>query len=130
MTMDRDHMSDQLPRRIATLGMRNATSSSKLKAGLLASVAATALAAAPVHSIRADTPELKSATALVGAAQTMGQSAGFAELVASVKPAVVSVRVKTDMAQRLMTGDEDGQPLEGTPFEKFFKDFGGRGTPW
>jgi serine protease Do len=130
MTMETDHKSHRLPPRRSALGLCNATSRSKLKASLLAGVAATALVAATVHSIRADSPELKSATALVGAAQIAGQSAGFADLVASVKPAVVSVRVKTDMAPQLTAGDEEGQPFQGTPFEKFFREFGGKGMPW
>jgi serine protease Do len=130
MTMDTDHKSDRLPPRRSALGLCNATSRSKLKAGLLASVAAAALVAATVHSIRADAPELKSATALVAATQTAGQSAGFADLVASVKPAVVSVRVKADMAPQLMSSDEERQLFEGTPFEKYFREFGGKGMPW
>jgi len=129
MTVDMDHKPDQRPAGTPTLGLYNATSRSKLRASLLASVAAAALFAATVHSIRADSPELKSATASVGVAQTMGQSSGFADLVASVKPAVVSVRVKADMAPQLMSSDEDGQSFEGTPFEKFFRDFRGKGMP-
>jgi serine protease Do len=130
MTMDTDHTLDRLPPRRSALGLCNATSRSKLKAGLLASVAAAALFAATVHSIRADAPELKSATALAAAAQTTGQSAGFADLVASVKPAVVSVRVKADMTPQLMSSDGERQLFEGTPFEKFFREFGGKGLPW
>jgi serine protease Do len=46
---------------------------------------------------------------------------GFSDLVSAVKPAVVSVRVRTNVA-----GDPFGtqdNPFEGMPFEKFFKDF-------
>jgi len=130
MTMHTDHNPDQLPAGSATVGVRKATSGSRLKAGLLASVAAAALVAATVHSIKAESPELKSATALVAAAQTTaGQPSGFADLVASVKPAVVSVRVKADIAPQLMSGDDDAQSFEGTPFEKFFRDFRGKGMP-
>jgi serine protease Do len=100
-----------------------AGSKSKLKAGLLTSVAAAALFAATVHSIRAEAPQLKSATALLAAATIPAPASGFADLVASVKPAVVSVRVKADMAPQLMSDDDVGRP-----FEKFFKDFGGRGA--
>jgi hypothetical protein len=86
MTMDTDHTLDRLPPRRSALGLCNATSRSKLKAGLLASVAAAALFAATVHSIRADAPELKSATALVAAAQTAGQSALPISSLASSQP--------------------------------------------
>src|SRR5262245_63642300 len=123
-----DHNPNHRPGGPGAFLLPNASSKSKLKAGLLASVAAAALFAASMHSIRAETPQLKSATALVAAAQIPGQSSGFADLVASVKPAVVSVRVKADMAPQLMSSDEEGGPFEGTPFEKFFKDFRGKGS--
>src|SRR5262245_8250632 len=123
-----DHNPNHRPGGPGAFLLPNASSKSKLKAGLLASVAAAALFAASMHSIRAETPQLKSATALVAAAQIPGQSSGFADLVASVKPAVVSVRVKTDMTPQLMSSDDEGQPFEGKPFEKFFKEFGGRGS--
>ena len=56
---------------------------------------------------------------------------GFADLVAKVKPAVISVRVKMDAGA--MSGDEgqsseqDGSPFAGTPFEKFFHQYGESG---
>jgi serine protease Do len=101
---------------------------SKLKAGLLASAAAAALFAGAVHSLRAESPELKAAAGLSLSAQatTNTQSPGFADLVAAVKPAVVSVRVKADVAQQLPPNDNGANPFEGTPFEKFFRDFRGR----
>ncbi|HEX6001240.1 MAG TPA: Do family serine endopeptidase [Hyphomicrobiaceae bacterium] len=46
---------------------------------------------------------------------------GFAELVRAVKPAVVSVRVRTEAADSGFGAGEN--PFEGTPFEKFFKRF-------
>jgi serine protease Do len=119
-------------RRNGAFEVPNASSKSRFKAGLLASVATAALIAATVHSIRAESPQLKSATASVMAAQSAvagQQSAGFADLVASVKPAVVSVRTKTQMTPQLMA-DDDSRPFQGTPFEKFFKEFDGRGMPW
>ncbi len=57
---------------------------------------------------------------------------GFADLVAKVKPAVISVRVKMD-ADALSGNDgqsseqQDGSPFAGTPFEKFFHEYGGNG---
>ena len=106
---------------------------SKLKAGLLASAAAAALFAGAVHSLRAESPELKAAAGLSLSAQatTNTQNPGFADLVAAVKPAVVSVRVKADVAQQLTSNDNGASPFEGTPFEKFFRDRGrsGKGMP-
>lgn len=47
---------------------------------------------------------------------------GFADLVAAVKPAVVSVRVKARAEQASLEGAaQNGNPFEGTPFEKFFR---------
>jgi serine protease Do len=48
---------------------------------------------------------------------------GFADLVNAVKPAVVSVRVRANTVADRQTDEEN--PFEGTPFEKFFKDFRG-----
>ncbi|WP_299472075.1 Do family serine endopeptidase [uncultured Roseibium sp.] len=58
----------------------------------------------------------------------------FSDVVRTVSPAVVSVRVKQDAAPRMMNfnggnGFEEffkGTP-DGHPFERFFRDFGGRG---
>jgi serine protease Do len=57
---------------------------------------------------------------------------GFADLVAKVKPAVISVRVKIDEPQRMFEHEEDqGEngngniPMEpGSPMERFFHQFG------
>src|ERR1700743_2043016 len=73
-------------------------------------------------------------TSQAHAATTQPQQgpAGFADLIAKVKPAVISVRVKVDQA----TGDDDGpntsgedmQPfMQGSPFERFFGEHGPRG---
>jgi serine protease Do len=72
-------------------------------------------------------------TATAQAAESAQAPAGFADLVAKVKPAVVSVRVKIDddggsgtVTQR----DSDGgdQDRSGSPFEQFFfRQFGERG---
>jgi len=55
------------------------------------------------------------------AAESVGQPAGFADLVAKVKPAVVSVRVKIDQTNTTSM-NEDGN--EKTPFDQFFRQFG------
>jgi serine protease Do len=50
---------------------------------------------------------------------------GFTDLVSAVKPAVVSVRVKADAAAHQIAHGTEGNPFEGTPFERFFKEFRG-----
>src|SRR6201985_2280060 len=73
-------------------------------------------------------------TSQAAAATTQAQQgpAGFADLIAKVKPAGISVRVKVDQGAT----DEDGpntrgeelQPyMQGSPFEKFFRQFGDNG---
>ena len=59
---------------------------------------------------------------------TVTQPASFADLVAKVKPAVVSVRVKIDESAK-MTGlnqnDQENMPFTpDSPMEKFFQQFG------
>jgi len=60
--------------------------------------------------------------------------AGFADLVAKVKPAVISVRVKIDETAD-MAGMSEGNDREvvpfapGSPMEKFFRQFGEPGMP-
>jgi serine protease Do len=51
----------------------------------------------------------------------------FVNLVQAVKPAVVSVRVKSDMTPQITSGDGGTNPFEGTPFEPFFRHFGAPG---
>jgi serine protease Do len=59
--------------------------------------------------------------------QTQGP-AGFADLVAKVKPAVISVRVKLDESSEANAGGPEAQNLppsmQGSPFEKFFRQYG------
>jgi serine protease Do len=47
----------------------------------------------------------------------------FVDLVQAVKPAVVSVRVKSDVTPQIASGDGGTNPFEGTPFEPFFRQF-------
>src|SRR5436190_22653987 len=51
----------------------------------------------------------------------------FVDLVQAVKPAVVSIRVKADVTPQVTSGDGGANPFEGTPFERFFRQFGPRG---
>ena len=61
----------------------------------------------------------------VQAAETQ-HPADFADLIAKVKPAVVSVRVKLDQGVQSSGSDENASPLQpGSPMEKFFRQFGG-----
>src|SRR3984893_7344023 len=54
--------------------------------------------------------------------------ADFADLIAKVKPAVVSVRVKMEQSAQDSSSDDSASPLRpGSPMEKFFRQFGGDG---
>src|SRR5271170_7483145 len=95
---------------------------------LLASVAALGFAAIAVGPGRNLSLNLPSWTTAAHAAETGPNTAGFADLVAKVKPAVISVRVKIDGDQdsaliqhenERMDSDE-GAPSQGAPFEQFF----------
>jgi serine protease Do len=54
--------------------------------------------------------------------------AGFADLVAKVKPAVISVRVRIAEAGTVGLGDDNNAFPPGSPMEKFFRQFG-QGSP-
>ena len=73
-------------------------------------------------------PTLPALTSSAYAAEAAQHPAGFADLVAKVKPAVVSVRVKIDRAETTSTNENGG---DKSPFEDFFRQFGfenGRGA--
>jgi serine protease Do len=58
---------------------------------------------------------------------TLQHPADFADLIAKVKPAVVSVRVKMDQVVQSSSSDENANPMQpGSPMEKFFRQFGGQ----
>jgi serine protease Do len=58
---------------------------------------------------------------------TLQHPADFADLIAKVKPAVVSVRVKMDQPIQSSSSDENANPMQpGSPMEKFFRQFGGQ----
>ncbi len=52
----------------------------------------------------------------------------FVDLVEAMKPAVVSVRVKAKLEPQLSMVQGEN-PFKGTPFEKFFRQFGDNATP-
>jgi serine protease Do len=54
---------------------------------------------------------------------------GFADIVEKVKPAVMSVRVKIDRPADTNLSDDDLPFPPGSPFERFFKRFGGPNMP-
>jgi serine protease Do len=74
--------------------------------------------------------------AFAGTTQTQAQGpACFADLIAKVKPAVISVRVKMDQTADVSDGsqmnDDEGMPpsMRGSPFEKFFRQYGFENGP-
>jgi serine protease Do len=77
------------------------------------------------------------APAFAATTQTQAQGpAGFADLIAKVKPAVISVRVKmdrtadaSDMPQMNGGDDDESMPQQMQPFEKFFRRYGGEHGP-
>ncbi|MGE0768848.1 MAG: Do family serine endopeptidase [Hyphomicrobiaceae bacterium] len=96
---------------------------------LLGVSAAALLAGGIAFGVDARSPDpLFSAQSSASARAVSGQSAvpGFSDLAAAVKPAVVSVRVKARGDQSEVVGFGAESPFEGTPFEKFFKDFQSR----
>ncbi len=64
------------------------------------------------------------------AAETAAQPRGFADIVEKVKPAVISVRVKLDAVAQTSADENDVMPFrQGSPFEKFFRQFGFKDAP-
>ena len=115
MTDNREHPIRKIlsTRRLALLGSAAVLGSALVLGGPLSNVRF----AEPAHA----------------ATQTTQQGpAGFADLVAKVKPAVISVRVKLDESESgdmLSHKSNEVMPFEGTPFEKFFRQYGFNGNP-
>src|SRR5262249_33209221 len=97
---------------------------------LLASVAGVAIGAvvAGPSGFNGSTVPAFTTPALADSVQP---SAGFADIVAKVKPSVISVRVKIDeTAKTTGMGDNDeSEAAPRFPFEKFFDQFGRQGMP-
>jgi serine protease Do len=91
-----------------------------LLATTVAGLSAGALFLAPSYSPYAP-PAL--AQNLSQEAQRLTQPQGFADIVDKVKPAVISVRVKMNVAPQASDSDESPFP-KGSPMERFFKRFG------
>jgi serine protease Do len=72
-------------------------------------------------------------TSAAQAADALPQMPSFADLVAKVKPAVISVRVKFDessLTPSANEGDNNQMPFQqGSPFERFFRQFGFQNMP-
>jgi serine protease Do len=66
------------------------------------------------------------------AAETAAQPRGFADLVEKVKPAVISVRVRLDATAQRTGANQDDEMMpfrQGSPFERFFRQFGFEDMP-
>ncbi len=120
--MNQDNASRPAPRKV--LAARRLT--------LLGSVAALGIAVlvgGPGYHSNA----LPSWTPTAQAAETTSQQpVGFADLVAKVKPAVVSVRVKIDRANMTSLNENENGNENGnnkTPFDRFFRQFGSPNGP-
>lgn len=106
-----------------------------LKARFLAGAAAIAIAASVfanqplgITQALAATSAPQSAALMQRAPAKVSPAPDFVDLVQAMKPAVASVRVKAKVGPQL--SQMQGQsPLEGTPFEKFFKQFGDDAAP-
>jgi serine protease Do len=67
------------------------------------------------------------------AAETMVQPSGFADLVARVKPAVISVQVRGDGVGQVSSFNQNGDNAtpfnQGSPLDRFFRQFGFQNLP-
>ena len=68
--------------------------------------------------------QAKPTYATANAAESMQRPVGFADLVAKVKPAVISVRVKVDAGAEMMGFDGDGPLPPNSHMQRFFHHFG------
>jgi serine protease Do len=94
---------------------------SGLAATAIAAVVASSVTAVAVHS--QTTESARGSNLTPEAAQAAPALPNFVSLVKTVKPAVVSVRVRSESSPQVLT-DDGGlfpfEPFEGTPFERFF----------
>jgi serine protease Do len=90
-----------------------------LLAGTVAGVGALVLLGSPSER----SVEFRTSAAL--AADTVRPQAGFGDLIERVKPAVISVRVKIEENAKPASMNDGRIPMQpGSPFERFFRDFG------
>ena len=93
---------------------------------LLGSAAALAIAVLVAGPSGYYTSDLSAIGVSAHAAEAAQHPAGFADLVAKVKPAVISVRVKIEGSAETASASQDNiRPFPpGSPMEKFFEQFG------
>jgi serine protease Do len=115
------------PDRIARTSDSRPMAPRNFKHRLLAGAAALAIiASGSAYTLQAYSADFSSPFGASSAARvpaTPISMPGFSDLVAAVKPAVVSVRVRADAGGHAMVREDDANPFEGTPFEKYFKNF-------
>jgi serine protease Do len=107
----------------------NAKGQSPRRLALLASVAGLGIAVVATGPLSYRALGLSSWTSSAQAADAAQAPTGFADLVAKVKPAVISVRVKIEQSENLtgmsQNDKNNGSPITpGSPMEKFFQQFG------
>jgi serine protease Do len=112
----------------------NRTGLSGRRLALLASAAGLGFTAIVAGPLSYHATNLPSFTTSAHAADVVNAPVGFADIVAKVKPAVISVRVKFDESTQLtsMNESEDGQSSRhrsSAPLNKFFQRFGSPGMP-
>jgi serine protease Do len=96
------------------------------RATLLASVAGISIAAL-VSGTSLYHPGPLTWVSPASAAETIGQPSGFADLVARVKPAVISVRVRLNDSAQVSSFNQNGDNVmpfrQGSPLDRFFRQF-------
>jgi serine protease Do len=99
-----------------------------VRLGSVAGIGAIVVLGGPMGYTHLASPWLSSARA--ADANTQPQTAGFADLVAKVKPAVISVRVQMDeTASADLSSDKQDNPTQGSPLEKYFQQYGFNEAP-
>jgi serine protease Do len=97
------------------------------RATLMGSVAGIALAALLAGSGAFQAIHSPSWSGSAFAAETTNPAPGFADMVARVKPAVISVRVRFDAEESARLEGNEGSVGPGRPFDRFFHPFGPEG---
>src|SRR5580692_11812397 len=98
-----------------------------LVATTIAGIGAAALVLAPNTVSPFTTAQAQNLSAKVQ--QLPQKPVGFADIVEKVKPAVISVRVKIDQPANSNDSDDALPFPPGSPFEKFFRQFGTPNMP-
>jgi serine protease Do len=96
---------------------------------LAASVAALCAAAVIAGTAGFSNFNRPALVASAQAAETSCRPQGFADIVSKVTPAVFSVRVKVEKQAAVFEGDEQPDVPPGSPFERFFRQFGAPNAP-